>query len=128
MDASLRLMRSLATLCYSESIYDVPEAGIGKFLEEELGEDEDEDSKPVRVLSDFVIFDPRHDNELVSLDEIEKSDATMDREFEGAGNVRPLLEDEDEDQDDDVEGQQDVVRLRLSAILRYWTDYKEDSA
>lgn len=128
---SLELIHSLAPSCYIESLEeeDVPEERISEFLEDDMDDESmDEDSKPVRILSDFTIFDPRHNNELVSLVEIEHADSVMDREFEGAGHVRPLLEDEDEGQEEDVDGQQCVARLRLSAILRYWTDYKEDNA
>lgn len=117
---------------YRERPDETPEAQAGCLLDDDADESrEEDDSKPIRLLNHFVIFDPRHKCELVSLGEIEKHDPMLDREFEGAGEVKPFSEnDEDEGQDEDLEdgdaGQ--TVRLRLSAILRYWTDYTQDDA
>ena len=93
-----------------------------------LGEDPDpedgSDEKPIRELDSFVIFDPKHRNELVTLDALEQDDG-LDRQFEAVGHVRPyFLSDEDEGQEDDVEAPQIV---HLSAILRFTVNYTEDT-
>lgn len=97
------------------------------------GEDpEDEavdDQKPVRVLTDFSIFDPLHRNEMVSLAAIEEDDG-VDRSFEGAGWVTAYFIDEDVGQEDwedeDGEEAEEKVYVRLGAIMRYTLDYRSD--
>ncbi|KAF9469568.1 S-adenosyl-L-methionine-dependent methyltransferase [Collybia nuda] len=88
--------------------------------------DEDQEiSKPIRVLTSFSIFDPRHRNEMVSLNVIEEEDA-IDREFEAAGYVVPLfINEEDEGQEDGLEDMFQYVRL--GAILRYTFDFTIES-
>ena len=95
---------------------------------EELEELEDEE-RPIRVLTDFVIFDPMHRNEMVSLAAIEEVDV-VDRHFEGAGFVSPYFLDEDEgqeDEDEDGENRETKVYVKLGAILRYWVDYTKEN-
>ncbi|KAF8913180.1 S-adenosyl-L-methionine-dependent methyltransferase [Gymnopilus junonius] len=92
------------------------------------GEDPDpedgDDEKPIRELHGFCIFDPKHRNELVTLEELEQDDG-LDREFEAAGIVSPyFLSDEDEGQEDESEENQFV---HLSAILRFTVDYTQDT-
>ena len=85
----------------------------------------DEDEKPIRLLSDFSIFDPTHRNEFVSLAAIEEDDG-VDRQFEGAGMVLPyFVSEEDEGQDEETEI--DPQYVRLGAILRYTIDYTQES-
>ena len=88
----------------------------------------DEEAKPVRILSDFAIFDPRHGRafELISL-ELLHDTAKTDHHFEAAGNVSPVyLNEEDAGQEDGVmDGEKpDLQRLRTSAIFRYFIDYQ----
>ena len=84
------------------------------------------DEKPIMLLTDFSIFDPRHDNELVSLSLLEKGDPDMDREFEGAGDARDfLLDDEDAGQEDDL-GEPETTRIRLGAIFHFSVDYTRE--
>ncbi|RDB29208.1 DNA (cytosine-5)-methyltransferase 3 [Hypsizygus marmoreus] len=90
--------------------------------------DSQDDDKPVRVLTEFTFFDPKHRNEMVSLSSIEEDDG-VDRQFEGAGRVSPYaIIEEDEGQedglDDDTEG---GVYVRLSAVLRFMIDYSKPS-
>jgi hypothetical protein len=81
--------------------------------------------KPVRVLTDFSIFDPKHRNEMMSLSAIEQEDS-LDRQFEGAGLVAPyLINEEDEGQEDGLDAELQYVRL--GAILRYTLDYAEEN-
>lgn len=92
-----------------------------------IGEDDsfDEGEKPIRLLSDFSIFDPKQRNEFVSLAAIEEDDG-VDRQFEAAGMVMPYFvneEDEGQDEETDVEPQY----IRLSAVLRYTVDYAKES-
>ncbi|TFK42046.1 S-adenosyl-L-methionine-dependent methyltransferase [Crucibulum laeve] len=85
------------------------------------GEDPDEDGedKPVRMLTDFSIFDPKHRNEMLSLAAMEEEDA-IDRQFEGAGLVVPFfLSEEDEGQEEELQ----EVYVHLGAILRSTVDY-----
>jgi DNA (cytosine-5)-methyltransferase 1 len=96
------------------------------------GEDPEEDAvddndKPVRILTDFSIFDPLHRNEMVSLAAIEEDDG-VDRSFEGAGWVTANFIDEDVGQEDweDEEEEEEKVYVRLGAILRYTLDYRSD--
>ena len=89
------------------------------------GEDEDagaSDDKPVRVLSDFVVYDPVHGAEFVPLALL---DVGGDHAFEGAGIVVPYFtNEEDAGLDDDAEDADYAPqRLRLSAIFRYSVDY-----
>jgi DNA (cytosine-5)-methyltransferase 1 len=118
---------------YQPVKYYIPKDNVDEIPEEKayinLGEDpdaEDDKDKPVRLLTDFCIFDPKHDMELISLSELEKDDGTLDREIEGAGDVRSfILNDEDAGQEDDLDDEQ-VSRIRLSAIMRYTIDYTQD--
>lgn len=85
----------------------------------------DEGEKPIRLLSNFSIFDPKHRNEFVSLASIEDDDG-VDRQFEGAGMVMPyFVNEEDEGQDEETETEPQYVRL--GAILRYTVDYTQES-
>ncbi|OCH84951.1 S-adenosyl-L-methionine-dependent methyltransferase, partial [Obba rivulosa] len=95
---------------------------------EDRGEDEDPTLKPVRILSDFCIFDPNHDMEVVSLDLLQQSDGVAGRHFEAAGLVSPeFLNEEDEGQEDGIDESQDFnfQRLRTSAILNFSFDYSK---
>lgn len=100
---------------------------IGEDLEDEYGSDNEvqEMSKPIRILSGFTIFDPKHQNELVSLNVMEEDDG-MDREFEAVGYVVPsFINDEDEGQEDGLDNEPQYVRL--GAILRYTYNFTEES-
>jgi len=88
----------------------------------------EDDEKPVRILTDFSIFDPLHRNEMVSLAAIEEEDG-VDRHFEGAGWVTADFISEDvgqEDWDDDEEENLKVY-VRLGAILRYTLEYRSEN-
>ncbi|KAL4250277.1 DNA (cytosine-5)-methyltransferase [Abortiporus biennis] len=99
-----------------------------------IGEDSDpEDAKgdgeigykPVRILTDFVIFDPKHSNAHISLSLLEDNDG-VDRAFEAVGNVLPMYaNEEDEGQEDDGldEDENQSQRLRTSAIFNHYFDY-----
>jgi DNA (cytosine-5)-methyltransferase 1 len=82
----------------------------------------DEGEKPIRLLSDFSIFDPKHRNEFVSLAAIEEDDG-VDRQFEGAGLVVPYFVSEEDDEETEINPQY----VRLGAILRYTIDYAQES-
>lgn len=90
------------------------------------------DDKPIRLLTDFTIFDPAHANALVSLDELLQAN---DARFEAAGKVGPVYANE-EDAGQDFEAETDEARdakkpneldnLRTSAIVTFYIDYGED--
>lgn len=113
----------------------MPKAGLKECPEEEahhyLGHEVDSgtvvDDKPIMLLTDFSIFDPKHGDELINLSLLEKGDPSLDRAFEGVGDARDyLLDDEDAGQEDDL-GDTDTTRIRLGAIFHYSVDYtKED--
>nr|ANR76343.1 DNA methyltransferase [Ganoderma lucidum] len=95
------------------------------------GEDPDDygdgEGKPVRQLSDFVVFDPNPSRglEILSLDLLHDSAGTH-RQFEAAGWVSPVyLNEEDAGQEDGVEDDEELKpqRFRTSAIFRYFIDY-----
>lgn len=89
-----------------------------------FGEDleDDDGSKPVRVLTDFVIFDIKHDNEIVSLDALD--DRTIERQLEAVGYVAPAyINEEDAGQDDDVSDDAEKQRLRTSVIWNFEIEY-----
>jgi DNA (cytosine-5)-methyltransferase 1 len=93
------------------------------------GEDPDAHTgtdKPLRILSDFCIFDPRHNNEVVILSSMEEADGA-DRQFEGAGSAIPLLEnEEDEGQEDDIIDNQ-AVYVALESIWHFSVNYSVDN-
>ena len=67
------------------------------------GEDESEapdpNSKPVRILTDFVIFDPKHGSEMISLEALEDPDG-LDRDFVAAGRVAAYMAEGDDDEEE----------------------------
>ncbi|KAJ8515441.1 hypothetical protein ONZ45_g7139 [Pleurotus djamor] len=68
------------------------------------GEDESEapdpNSKPVRILTDFAIFDPKHGSEMISLEVLEDPDG-LDRDFVAAGRVAAYMAEGDDDEEED---------------------------
>jgi len=113
--------------------------------------------KPIRELYEFYVFDPKHGNELVSLEALEQDDG-VDRWFEAVGRVKAhFLSDEDDGQedglDDDADNEVDdngkrrpgneldgragvggaakfkrrEARIHLSSILRVTVDYTQES-
>ncbi|KAF5385343.1 hypothetical protein D9615_001032 [Tricholomella constricta] len=89
-------------------------AGEDPFLGEDADADQD-DSKPIRVLMDFAVYDPTHGAELVSLSAIEEDDG-VDRQFEAAGFAFPYVaNEEDEGQEDgDVVGGGDEQEVKYA--------------
>ncbi|KAG6901728.1 hypothetical protein C0995_008696 [Termitomyces sp. Mi166 len=100
--------------------------GEDPFADED--EKDDPNAKPVRVLSDFAIYDPNHGCEMVLLSSIEEDDG-VDRQFEAEGIVLPYYQnDEDEGQEDDENedgSNREPKLVKLGAILRYTFDYTE---
>lgn len=109
----------------------------------EMGDDEDgvtgsnENDKPIRELYEFYIFDPKHKNELVSLEALEQNDG-VDRRFEAVGRVKAhFVSSEDDGQEDELdeetrnakeEGKRaGVSRIHLSSILRCTVDFTKES-
>ena len=96
--------------------------------------------KPIRELYDFFIFDPKHLNELVSLEFLEIDDG-VDRSFEAVGRVKAhFLNGEDDGQEDGLDdeleilgnirsgkGRRDARRIHLSTIMRVTVDYTKES-
>ena len=87
-----------------------------------FGEDQEEygSKKPVRILTDFVIFDPTSRNEMVSLNDL------SGRHLVAVGYVGPVcLNEEDAGQDDD-DGDASRQSLRTSPIQTLHMDYISD--
>jgi DNA (cytosine-5)-methyltransferase 1 len=103
-----------------------------------------DNDKPIRELYDFYVFDPKHQNELVSLEALEIDDG-VDRSFEAVGRVKAhFVSDEDDGQEDGLEDEleevggdgrrgkgdgkrRDARRIRLSTIMRVTVDYTKES-
>ena len=87
-----------------------------------LGEEPDDAGQrdlPVRVLTDFCIFDRKDDFQFCSLND----ENLRMHVLEAAGFVSPVYaNEEDEGQEDDVE--EDLQRLRTSTIQQYSLDYE----
>jgi DNA (cytosine-5)-methyltransferase 1 len=109
----------------------------------EMGDDADGASgsnandKPIRELYEFYIFDPKHNNELVTLEALEQDDG-VDRWFEAVGRVKAhLLSSEDDGQEDELDGdametreggkRDEVRKIHLSSILRCTVDFTKES-
>lgn len=86
--------------------------------------------KPIRLLTEFTIFDSRHRNEYVVLSKIEEEDG-VDRRFEVVGWVVPFYEDEDDllgEDGDEGGGDEEIepVLMRVGPVLRYSVDWTKD--
>ncbi|KAJ3571618.1 hypothetical protein NP233_g3648 [Leucocoprinus birnbaumii] len=89
--------------------------------------------KPIRILTDFTIFDTRHRNELVIFSKIEDEDG-VDRRFEVAGLVVPYYVDEEdlvgEDGDEGGNGrgveEVEPIYMRVGPVLGYSIDWTKD--
>lgn len=95
------------------------------------GEDDQDDdqTKPVRNLWDFTIFDPSHRNQLITLQSLERPDGE-DCIFKAFGNVTVFVEnEEDEGQEDDLSNAPDVVQpVVLGPIINIALDYTKKFA
>lgn len=101
-----------------------------------------DNEKPIRELYNFYIFDPKHRNELVSLESLEIDDG-VDRSFEAVGRVKAhFLNVEDDGQEDGLEEEPETVEgnysngkgrrdakdlIHLSTIMRVTVDYTKES-
>ncbi|KAI0828845.1 S-adenosyl-L-methionine-dependent methyltransferase [Trametes gibbosa] len=90
--------------------------------------DQPDAAKPVRALSNFVVFDPTRGFEHIPIDLLDEPAASK-HSFEAAGDVMPLfLNEEDEGQEDGLDGEDSgtepqAQRIRTSAIFRWSLDY-----
>lgn len=106
-------------LYYQESVDEDEERGDFIVIGEDTSPDEDSDQKPIRILSEFTLYDPKHGNELISLLELENEQSA--REFRAAGTVAPVfVNEEDAGQEDDED--QPTQRLRTTEVFRYSLD------
>ncbi|TFY63292.1 hypothetical protein EVJ58_g3345 [Rhodofomes roseus] len=111
-------LKDTPDLQYTPDPADIKETGDTVIL----GEDPDDlggDGLPVRVLSEFAVFDPKEGYHLYSL-----SDENIGQhKLHAAGFVSAVyVNDEDEGQEDDVEGS--VQCLRTAQIEQYSLDYE----
>lgn len=84
---------------------------------------DNEENKPIRLLSNFTFFDPKHNMEMVSLGVMEEI-GEANHHVEGAGIVQQLLgNEEDEGQEDDLD--EELHICRLGAILRHFVDFSK---
>ncbi|KAG9223174.1 hypothetical protein PLEOSDRAFT_155087 [Pleurotus ostreatus PC15] len=83
--------------------------------------------KPVRFLTYFSVFDPRHHSEMVSIAELEEVDATKDRDFVATGFVSAFVEGDDEDEGEDEEKEAGMPFVRLGSLFRYYLDAENDA-
>lgn len=118
----LLIFRSIKAVYYEvpTELDDVPtdETADLILVGEELDDSDDNDLRPIRTLTNFCIFDPKHGDELVSLAAMEEADG-LDRHFSGAGFVGRCLDGEDKnDEDEGQEDEEPAVYVHLSSILR----------
>lgn len=92
---------------------------IGEDPEDVDPEENGQEKKPIRVLSDFALFDPKRNLQLMSLEAL---DDNPRGHYEAAGYVTPVFVNE-EDAGQEDEDEEDVMqRLRTSRVLRYSFD------
>ena len=116
-------MRTTVAAYYQKQKREIIEDDKLVIIDEETdNEDGDGDEKPIREIHGFTIFDPKHKNEMVTLEALEQDDG-VDRQFEAAGIVVPSFVDEDVGQEEEVE----LQYVRLSSILRYTMDYTDEN-
>uniref|UniRef100_A0A0W0FBK8 DNA (cytosine-5-)-methyltransferase n=1 Tax=Moniliophthora roreri TaxID=221103 RepID=A0A0W0FBK8_MONRR len=93
-------------------------------------EDPEDEDKPVRLLSNFSVFDIRHRNEFISLSLLEDDD-TIDREIQAAGYATEQSvehAEEDEGQAEDFGPGSDGLFVKLTTIRGFYIDYKKETA
>jgi DNA (cytosine-5)-methyltransferase 1 len=86
----------------------------------------DTSDKPTRVLTDFSIFEPRRDHEMVSLGLVVQRNG--DNVIEAAGYVTAEINNEEDagQEDEDEEEAEESVYLRLGPILRVHVAYEPE--
>lgn len=100
------------------------ESEASRILGEDLGFRNGRGEIPIRLLSDFTIFEPGRRKEMVSLSEMDKSN----RAFAAAGEIRPFTaNDEDAGQEDDFENDGDTTRFMLGTIIATSIDYTNEN-
>jgi len=116
-------MRTTVAAYYQKQKHEITENDKLVIIGEDADDaDGDGDEKPIREIHGFSIFDPKHRNEMVTLEALEQDDG-VDRQFEAAGIVVPSFVDEDVGQEEDAEPQ----HVHLSSILRYTMDYTDEN-
>lgn len=89
----------------------------------------DRTCKPIRLLTDFTIFDTRHKNEYVVLSQIEEEEG-VDRRFEATGWAVPSYADEQDLMGEDGGTGEEVVEpvfMRIGPMLGYSVDWRQDN-
>ncbi|KAK7686546.1 hypothetical protein QCA50_010146 [Cerrena zonata] len=84
---------SIPKAYYQESVDEDEEREDYIVIGEDTAPNDEEDQKPIRVLSDFTIYDPKHGNQLISLWELENNSGKA--HFRAAGLVRPVFVNEE---------------------------------
>lgn len=88
-----------------------------------LNSAKDEETKPVRVLDHFSIYDPKDRNKYISLSALEEQDG-IERHFEAQGSVSAFMNEEDAGQEDDL-GFDPSVFVSLSSIWSCTLNFQE---
>lgn len=103
---------------------------IGETEIREQASDDDPNDIPVRVLSDFSIYDSEvqqliKTEQLLALIESENS-TPPDCHYRASGSVQPFVDDDDDDDDDDETGEdsfeqdtEEIQRVALSPIIEF---------
>jgi DNA (cytosine-5)-methyltransferase 1 len=115
-------MRTTVAAYYQKQKHEIIEDDKLVIIGEDADDADDGDEKPIREIHGFSIFDPKHRNEMVTLEALEQDDG-VDRQFEAAGEVVPSFVDEDVGQEEDADSQY----VHLSSILRYTMDYTDEN-
>jgi len=85
--------------------------------------------KPIRLFTDFTIFDTRHRNEYVVLSQIEEEEG-VDRRFEATGWAVPSCVDEQDLMGEDGGAGEEVVEpvfMHIGPVLGYSVDWRQDN-
>ncbi|KAJ3552491.1 hypothetical protein NM688_g4121 [Phlebia brevispora] len=123
--------------CFSKECIDesyVLETASTLILGEDPTEEFSSDEKPIRLLTDFCIFDADSLEE-VTLDDLPKEENSTNTErYEAVGHVAPIYEEEEAGQDDDCQDDyapeiaktpSEPQKLRTSRVLNFSIDYTD---
>ena len=124
----MRIHAAILGRAYRATAHDIVEKSDTVVLGEDADDLASPTDKPVRLLTEFQIFNPSDGFEYQDLHAFHRSDSLRSH-LEAAGFVSPVfLNEEDAGQEDDLGGETDLYssqqHLRTSPILQYVMDYR----
>ena len=87
----------------------------------------------MRLLTDFTIFDRRNGEHVTLADLVRLNGSGAQRNYEAIGEAAPVFEEEEAGQEDDYvdssdPAEQNLQKLRTSAIIGHHLDYADPDA